>query len=250
MGFPIDPERRQAVEFYICDLRPEWQRKPYVTVWRPNNANYAYPLAWAGLYSREQVEDGGVYYYRPRYATKRAMDRFPVPRAVVEALAVEPRPGIIDGNVGPVIPNTKEVRAKLRAAAYRPNSATDEIIKSIREPWRKPRQWAKAANGSRPRVFCASLADVFDNQVPGAWRADLFALIRATPELDWLLLKAQGRQVGAPLFMTPERVAEASKRIAAGESIGQIAADWGISRQTLYVRFNHAKVKRLRRKSR
>ncbi len=60
--------------------------------------------------------------------------------------------------------------------------------------------------------------------------------------------KAQGRPVGAPLFMTPERVEEASKRIAGGESIAEIAADWGISRQTLYVRFNHAKVKRLRRR--
>lgn len=56
--------------------------------------------------------------------------------------------------------------------------------------WRKPRQWAKAARGSgkRPRVFCASLADVFDNQVPSEWRSDLFDLIAATPELDWLLL--------------------------------------------------------------
>ncbi len=56
--------------------------------------------------------------------------------------------------------------------------------------WKKPLQWAKAArtSGKRPRVFCASLADVFDNQAPGDWRADLFALIEATPELDWLLL--------------------------------------------------------------
>lgn len=56
--------------------------------------------------------------------------------------------------------------------------------------WRKPRQWAKAARGSgkRPRVFCASLADVFDNQVPKEWRSSLFDLIEATPELDWLLL--------------------------------------------------------------
>jgi protein gp37 len=41
---------------------------------------------------------------------------------------------------------------------------------------------------ARPRVFCASLADVFDNEVPDKWRADLFALIHATPYLDWLLL--------------------------------------------------------------
>lgn len=55
--------------------------------------------------------------------------------------------------------------------------------------WRKPRQWARSAvAGDRPRVFCASLADIFDNRVPVKWRTDLFDLIAATPELDWLLL--------------------------------------------------------------
>ena len=41
---------------------------------------------------------------------------------------------------------------------------------------------------TRRRVFCASLADVFDNEVPEQWRADLFSLIAQTPHLDWLLL--------------------------------------------------------------
>lgn len=60
--------------------------------------------------------------------------------------------------------------------------------------WRKPLQWERdaaaflSAHGRRQRVFCASLADVFDNAVPGEWRRDLFALIYATPHLDWLLL--------------------------------------------------------------
>ena len=40
----------------------------------------------------------------------------------------------------------------------------------------------------RPRVFCASLADVFDNAVDPQWRVDLFNLILKTPNLDWLLL--------------------------------------------------------------
>lgn len=40
----------------------------------------------------------------------------------------------------------------------------------------------------RRRVFCASLADVFDNEVDPAWRADLFSLIEQTPNLDWMLL--------------------------------------------------------------
>lgn len=56
--------------------------------------------------------------------------------------------------------------------------------------WRKPIKWAKAVGpgDKRPRVFCASLADVFDNRVPTQWRAELFNLIESTPGLDWLLL--------------------------------------------------------------
>jgi protein gp37 len=56
--------------------------------------------------------------------------------------------------------------------------------------WKQPRRWDRraAATGVRERVFCASLADVFDNEVPTEWRSDLFALIRATPHLDWLLV--------------------------------------------------------------
>lgn len=60
--------------------------------------------------------------------------------------------------------------------------------------WRKPMQWqAKASefmaqHGRRQRVFCASLADVFDNQAPEQWRVDLMQLIADTPDLDWLLL--------------------------------------------------------------
>lgn len=61
--------------------------------------------------------------------------------------------------------------------------------------WRHPLQWWErehelfyARHGRRRRVFCASLADVFDNQVPTDWRRDLFALIEQTPNLDWLLL--------------------------------------------------------------
>src|SRR4051812_2161908 len=56
--------------------------------------------------------------------------------------------------------------------------------------WRKPLAWNKARlkDGRTHRVFCASLADVFDNEVPEEWRGDLWRLIRATPALTWLLL--------------------------------------------------------------
>lgn len=60
--------------------------------------------------------------------------------------------------------------------------------------WGSPKRWNGqhaeffARHGRRQRVFCASLADVFDNEVPTEWRADLFQLIETTPNLDWLLL--------------------------------------------------------------
>ncbi len=60
--------------------------------------------------------------------------------------------------------------------------------------WKQPLAWEReheaffAEHGRRRRVFCASLADVFDNAVPFQWRRDLFELIAATPNLDWLLL--------------------------------------------------------------
>lgn len=60
--------------------------------------------------------------------------------------------------------------------------------------WLEPVKWNKQADaffaehGRRQRVFCASMADVFDNEIDPQWREDLFALINATPNLDWLLL--------------------------------------------------------------
>jgi protein gp37 len=63
--------------------------------------------------------------------------------------------------------------------------------------WRQPLKWNRQAEaeGVRHRVFCASLADVFDNQVPADWRADLWALIRDTPKLEWLLLTKRPQNI-------------------------------------------------------
>lgn len=68
--------------------------------------------------------------------------------------------------------------------------------------WNDPVRWnAKAdaffaEHGRRQRVFCASMADVFDNAIDPQWRADLFKLIEATPNLDWLLLTKRIGNVG------------------------------------------------------
>jgi len=44
------------------------------------------------------------------------------------------------------------------------------------------------ADTVRPRVFCASLADWLDDEVPIEWIADLLTLIQDTPNLNWQLL--------------------------------------------------------------
>lgn len=56
--------------------------------------------------------------------------------------------------------------------------------------WGDPLRWNRKAEASgRPlRVFAASLADIFDNEVPEEWRVDFWALLRATPALRWILL--------------------------------------------------------------
>ena len=67
--------------------------------------------------------------------------------------------------------------------------------------WRKPLTWNRkaAASGERPRVFCASLADVFDNQAPEGARERLWQLIRDTPNLDWLLLTKRPQNIAKML---------------------------------------------------
>ena len=68
--------------------------------------------------------------------------------------------------------------------------------------WGNPLTWNRkaAVTGLRPRVFCASLADVFDNEVPDEWRADLWALVKATPNLRWILLT---KRIGNAAKMLP-----------------------------------------------
>ncbi len=68
--------------------------------------------------------------------------------------------------------------------------------------WAAPHGWNRKAErtGDRPRVFCASLADVFDNEVDPAWRVDLWALIRETPLLRWMLLT---KRIGNAAHMLP-----------------------------------------------
>lgn len=69
--------------------------------------------------------------------------------------------------------------------------AGEDRVRTSAANWQLPRRWNKKAafaEGQRPYVFCASLADVFDNEVDPLWRHQLFELIKETPSLIWLLL--------------------------------------------------------------
>lgn len=57
--------------------------------------------------------------------------------------------------------------------------------------WNEPLKWNRDAikAGVRRRVFCASMADVFEDRADVRQaRLDLFLTIEETPQLDWLLL--------------------------------------------------------------
>lgn len=63
--------------------------------------------------------------------------------------------------------------------------------------WNDPFRWQRQAekDGDRPFVFCASLADIFDNQVDPQWRADAFDVMRKTPRLVYLLLTKRPQNI-------------------------------------------------------
>jgi len=65
--------------------------------------------------------------------------------------------------------------------------------------WKNPLKWNRAAEaeGRRHRVFCASMADVFEDRADLiAPRQRLFDLIYETPWLDWQLLTKRPQNVG------------------------------------------------------
>lgn len=68
--------------------------------------------------------------------------------------------------------------------------------------WAQPLRWNRKAaiTGYHPRVFCASLADVFDNAWDEQWRLDFWQLLRETPNLRWMLLT---KRIGNVLKMVP-----------------------------------------------
>lgn len=71
-------------------------------------------------------------------------------------------------------------------------------VRTSDENWRQPLRWNRQAeqDGVRRRVFCASLADIFEtNEQLVKWRRSLFHLIEQTTALDWLLLTKRPENV-------------------------------------------------------
>lgn len=95
-------------EYFIVSLKHLQREHLYVTLWRDKNAGYAWPLSWAGRYSKEDVLRKLHYYNSgPNVA---------VPCSVIEALAVEPIKGYIDGDAGPVVPSNRTTWKKILAS--------------------------------------------------------------------------------------------------------------------------------------
>jgi protein gp37 len=64
--------------------------------------------------------------------------------------------------------------------------------------WKQPIKWNDAARkaGKQARVFCASMADVFEDHPQLEWpRTNLWGLIETTPHLDWLLLTKRPQNI-------------------------------------------------------
>ncbi len=71
---------------------------------------------------------------------------------------------------------------------HAPRKRTTEAYWKNAIKWNANARDFERQHGHRLRVFCASLADVFDNKAPAEWRQDLFALICECRRLDWLML--------------------------------------------------------------
>lgn len=77
--------------------------------------------------------------------------------------------------------------AKFKGVKWGPGQ---QRVRTSESNWNLPLRWNRkaAAAGVRTKVFCASLADWLDPEVPAEWLSDLLGLIDATPNLKWQLL--------------------------------------------------------------
>lgn len=76
----------------------------------------------------------------------------------------------------------------------------------------QPLIWDESQEHRRARVFCASLSDWLDDEVPIEWLGDLLKLIHETPNLDWLLLTKRPENWSARLIGGTQLLADREER--------------------------------------
>lgn len=88
--------------------------------------------------------------------------------------------------------------------------------RTVPSNWAKPLRWNREAlaSGTRPRVFCASLADVFDDEVEPKWRDELWTLVAKCSALDWLLLTKRPQNFATMLPWSPGYAGPEGQRTA------------------------------------
>lgn len=87
------------------------------------------------------------------------------------------------------------------------------------EHWKDPLKWEAEAirNGKPARVFCASMADVFEKDAPPDEQTRLWALIEKTPNLRWLLLTKRPERIARTV--PKSWIAEARPNVWYGTSV-------------------------------
>lgn len=73
-----------------CDMCGEWSG-------RPDCKGYAWPLSWAGKYPESEVR-ASLFYFN-------SGENVAVPCHVLDYMAIDPKPGYIDHDAGPVVPS-------------------------------------------------------------------------------------------------------------------------------------------------
>lgn len=75
--------------------------------------------------------------------------------------------------------------------------ANHNRIRNSAEYWKRPLEWNRKAirENRRIRVFAASMADIFDEQVAPSWRSDFWNLVRECPHLDWQILTKRPQNI-------------------------------------------------------
>lgn len=94
---------------------------------------------------------------------------------------------LVTGRMG-YNPTSNDPRRRL--VLWGPPSTTARF-RTSRDNWQKPHLWNRLAKlyGVRFKVFCASLADLFeDHPSLPPWREDFFKLVEQCDAIDWLFL--------------------------------------------------------------